>query len=61
MSKQIKVTPSDEAAFYLDFLLKKNHLDHLRNGPSIIITQMICDEIKKLKISDRPIWKDGEK
>jgi len=57
MPKEFKVTLSDEAAFYLDFLIK----DECTRKPSIQIERLIMQAIRKRKVEDRPEYKESDK
>lgn len=60
MGKTIKITLTDEAAFYMDFLIENENLRY----PRILFERLINGAIKKLKTEDRPVYRaegQGEK
>lgn len=60
MGKTIKITLTDEAAFYMDFLIENENLRY----PRILFERLINGAIKKLKTEDRPVYRaegKGEK
>ena len=50
MSRDYKITLSDEAAFYLDFLIR----EECTRKPSIQIERLIMQAVRKRKVEDRP-------
>ena len=59
MSKSIKITLSDESAFYLDWLTDQQHIT-VKNRNSVIVQQLIHQAVQRYKVADRPVW-EGEK
>ena len=53
MGKTIKITLTDEAAFYMDFLIENDNLRY----PRILFERLINGAIKKLKTEDRPVFR----
>lgn len=50
MSKEYKISISDEAAYYLEWLIK----DECTRKPSIQIERLIMQAVRKRKVEDRP-------
>ena len=59
MSKTISMTISDEAVFLLDKLCDKAHLT-TQSRRGILMQQLIYKEISKIKVADRPVYKEDE-
>lgn len=57
MARDYKITLSDEAAFYLDFLIK----EECTRKPSIQIERLIMQAVRKRKVEDRPEYKEATK
>ena len=57
MARDYKITLSDEAAFYLDFLIK----EECTRKPSIQIERLIMQAVRKRKVEDRPEYKEDAK
>lgn len=57
MSRDYKITLSDEAAFYLDFLIR----EECTRKPSIQIERLIMQAVRKRKVEDRPEYKEDAK
>lgn len=55
MGKLIKITLSDEAAFYARFLVEDDNLRYM----SVLVERLIMQAIKKRKVDDRPIFNGG--
>ena len=47
-----KITLSDEANFYADFLVKDEDLRYF----SVLVERLIMQAVKKRKMSDRPVY-----
>ena len=59
MSKTISMTISDEAVYLLDALCNKAHLT-TQSRRGILMQQLIYKEISKIKVADRPVYKEDE-
>jgi len=54
------MTISDEAVYLLDALCNKAHLT-TQSRRGILMQQLIYKEISKIKVADRPVYKEETK
>ena len=52
MAKTIKITLTDETAYYVDFLVAEENLRY----PRVLFERLVNKEIKKRKMGDRPTY-----